>query len=294
MTRPKFADVLTETFLKQRYLQERQSLEAIGKEVGTDRNTVRKYLGKFNLPVRTSAQSRHKYVDSSGFNDLSTDWHAYWVGFLAADGCIFVEPKRKNIGRVQVIVKMSDADHLRDIQQGLKTSVPVTLYNGQRDVAKLILYDLTFIEALAKWGIVPNKTFTMRWPLDLPSTAIPAYIRGYFDGDGTIYHRHRSAPGTNWTETVCRFISGSIPFLEGLQQELSRRGIHTLKIYRNQESNAFFQPVSTRRENLLAFADLIYTGQTVCLGRKRALFVEMETYHAAHPRKGPWLRYQAG
>lgn len=291
MAKPKYASVLTKAFLKQRYLEEKRSTNFISAETGIEAVNVQNYLRRYGIPLRTSAESRSVAVDWQGFDELSTDWYAYWTGFIAADGCVFVHG---GSARVQVILKATDADHLRDLQLGLKTKVPVTLYNGQRNVAKLIIYSQELVTALAKWGIVSKKTLTMPWPTQLPASVIPAFIRGYFDGDGTIFHRHRSISGTTWTETICRFISGSIPFLEGLQQELSTRGVQTLKIYRNQKGNAFFLPVSTRRENLLAFANLIYTGQTVCLERKRTLFLEMEAYHAAHPRKGPWLRYQAG
>jgi LAGLIDADG-like domain len=282
----KFAHVLTEDFLRQRYLQERQSTTSLSKELGIPVDSVRNYLKRFQVPIRTSRESRHKFVDSSGFNDLLTDWHAYWAGFIAADGCVFVDARRKNVERVQIILKISDVDHLQNLQRGLKTSVPVTLYNGQRKVAKLILYDHDLVKALAKWGIVPNKTLTMPWPTHLPLPAIPAYIRGYFDGDGTVYQRHRSQPGTSWTETVCRFIPGSVSFLEGLEQELHKQGIQTNRIYRNQNTNAFVLPLSTKRENLLVFSDLIYTNCTVCLERKQAIFREMEAYHSTHPRKG--------
>jgi len=267
-------------------------VDFISAETGIEVATVRNYLVRYDIPLRTSAESRHVHVDWQGFAELSTDWYAYWAGFIAADGCVFIHANGS--ARVQIILKTTDANHLQELQQGLKTKAPVTLYNGQRNVAKLIIYNQGLVTALAKWGIVSNKTLTMPWPAQLPVSVVPAYIRGYFDGDGTIYHHHRSASGTNWTETICRFISGSVPFLEGLAQELHSRKISTLKIYRNQETNAFFLPLSTRRENLLAFADLLYKDCTVCLERKRAIFQELEVYHTTHPRKGPHLRYQAG
>jgi hypothetical protein len=45
-----------------------------------------------------------------------------------------------------------------------------------------------------------------------------------------------------------------------------------LKRYRNQDSNVFVLPLSGRRENLLAFADMMYQGSTVSLPRKKAIF----------------------
>src|SRR6266567_4323157 len=121
-------------------------------------------------------------------------------------------------------------------------------------------------------GIVPNKTLTMPWPSHLPPDMVPAYIRGYFDGDGTLMQRHRVQPNTSWTETICRFTSGNPAFLDGLEQELISRGIGVLKRYRNQNSNAYVLPLSGRRENLLAFVDMIYQGSTVSLERKRLIF----------------------
>jgi hypothetical protein len=124
MTKRKFADLLTEGFLRQRYLEEKRSTLAIAAEVGANETTVCNSLRRFNIPLRTKAR-RSANVDSSGFDELSTDWHAYWVGFLAADGCISRDEK-KNERRVQVVFHLADADHLRNLQQGLKADVPVT------------------------------------------------------------------------------------------------------------------------------------------------------------------------
>lgn len=292
MAKLRFAQVLTEEFLRQRYLEERQHTTSIGLELGINAETVRNYLKRFQIPLRRPSESNRPSVDSSGFHTLSTDWHAYWTGFLTADGCVYVNEQR-NEQRVQLILHIADADHLRNLQQGLKITVPVHLRpHGQRPIAKITIHDPTLVSVLARWGVVPNKSLIMSWPTHLPSALVPAYIRGYFDGDGTIYHRHRTSQQRSWTETVCRFISGSVPFLEGLQHELNARGIQTHAIYRNQKSNAFFLPVSGRRENLLAFSHLLYEGSTICLERKRQIFLEMEDYHAKHPRTGARLRYQ--
>jgi hypothetical protein len=158
---------------------------------------------------------------------------------------------------------------------------------------QISLFDKNLVSVLGYWGIVPNKTFNMSWPEHLPPDLIPAYIRGYFDGDGTVFTRYRSRPTGQYPETVCRFISGSVPFLEALQAELNKRQIATRAIYRNQKTNAFVLPLSTQRENLLAFSALVYRDCTVCLERKRAIFQKMENYHAIHPRTGANLRFQA-
>jgi hypothetical protein len=265
-----YSDLLTEPFLRQKYVIEQLSIVSIAAEVGVSGLTVRNSLKQFAIPIRS--EPKLNPVDSSGFVDLSSDWHAYWIGFIAADGCVYVDERRHDY-RLQIVLKISDADLLRDFQRGIQASVPVIVgFNGQRDIAKIVINDRFLIDALAKWGVVPNKSLVIRWPDHLPDALVPAFIRGYFDGNGTIYQRHRRNERTAWTETVCRFVSGSVPFLDSLEQELTKRAIRILKRYRNQDTNAHVLPLSGRKENLLAFADLIYQDSTVSLPRKKALF----------------------
>src|SRR5439155_20900193 len=98
---------------------------------------------------------------------------------------------------------------------------------------------------------------------------IPSFIRGFVEGDGSSYQRHRVAPNTSWTETTCKFTSGSVLFLDSLERELQKYGIRIRKRYRNQSSNAHVLPLSGTIENLSKFANLIYKDCTVCLDRKR-------------------------
>ena len=290
---PRLSDeVLTEAFLRQCYLEERQSAHSIGGELGIDAVTVRNYLRKHHIPLRTLAAAVHTPADYTGFDNLSDDWHAYWIGFLAAGGCVFVNEK-ENHARVILTMKDSDIEHIRNFQQGIKTTARVTIAahpagrNALNKIAKLQVSNPYLIRALAKRGIVPNKTLLLDWPTHFPPALIPAYIRGYFDGDETVYLRYHSRPGGRFPETVylryhsrpggqfpetvCRFISGSIPFLEKVRQELYKRNVKTRSIYCNQQSNAFVLPVSSRRENLLVISDMLYHNCTVCLERKRVI-----------------------
>ena len=271
------AGLLTETFLYQEYVERGRTPTAIAAEVGVTRGTIRNYLLHYGISLRGVGHHVRKYppVDSAGFVDLATDGHAYWVGFLAADGYI-----RANGSdwEVHIRLKAVDVRHLEVLKDGLHAEAPIQYVPNQGyPAAQIILRSRPLVEALAQWGIVPNKTLTMPWPDHLPAARISAYIRGYFDGDGTIYQRQRSSRNSTWQETVCRFISGSALFLDGLEQELNRRGIRTSKRYRNQESNAYVLPLSGKHQNLLAFASLIYDGSTVALARKQAIFESLRS-----------------
>lgn len=266
------ANLLTETFLRQAYEERGRTATAIGAETGVSSETVLSYLRRYDIPIRPKGYHlwRYKGIDSRGFADVSTDWHAYWIGFLAADGYIRANDREQ---AVHLRLKASDADHLTSLKEGLQADAPVQyLTNGGYPAAQIILRDQALVDALARWGVGPHKTMTLSWPDNLGNTLVPAYIRGYFDGDGTIYQRQRSSATSTWNETVCRFISGSLSFLERLADELTQRGIQVRKLYRNQNSNTYVLPLSSIRSNLLAFAALMYEGSTIALARKRAIF----------------------
>lgn len=272
----KYEGILTEAFLRQRYIVEQRNTYAIAQEVGATNGTIRNYLRAFHIPQRSHAEAVQTLIDYEGFSNLKDDWHAYWLGFLAADGCVFISEKKHSTW-LNLVLKGEDIEHLYNFQQGVKTTAHIITgpnQNHKGTIAKLHIYNRHLVNALMGWGIVPQKTFSLCWPVNLPPELILAYIRGYFDGDGTVYIRRRSAPGTQWVEIVCRLISGSAPFLEALQGELNARDVVTRPIYRNQQSRAFVLPLSGKRENVRAFAALLYQGSSVCLERKRTIFQE--------------------
>lgn len=270
--REHLASLLTEAFLRREYVECGRTTEAISAEIGVSRQTVCNYMRRYGIPLRPRDYHKRKYstIDSTSFAELTTDWHAYWIGFLAADGYIRADDREQS---VQIRLKASDAHHLDALKEGLCAEAPVQyLTNEGYPAAQLILRDRVLVEALARWGVTANKSLTLSWPDRLPDMLVPAYIRGCFDGDGTVYQRHRSSATSTWQETVCRFISGSGSFLDRLADELTQRGIRVLKIYRNPNSNTYILSLSSARPNLLAFASLIYEGGTISLARKRAVF----------------------
>ncbi len=263
--RPRAAPI-DETYLRHAYLELGLGSPAIGAALGCNRATVRNYLHRYNIPLRpigTGSPATRKYtpINVTGFTNLQDDWHAYWVGFLAADG---------SVQRTHVAVKLAavDYDHLVKLRDGLGSNLPVKrIPNGGQPAASLTLSGAPLLTALAQWGVVPNKTLSLSFPTYLPPALLPAYIRGYFDGDGTLMQRVRAGR----VETVVRFTCGNQSFLQALQQALSGYGVRTLTPYTNRGSNAHVLPVACEKANLRRFLALLYQGATVALDRKVAI-----------------------
>ncbi|HEV2761733.1 MAG TPA: LAGLIDADG family homing endonuclease, partial [Pyrinomonadaceae bacterium] len=250
---------LTADYLGVEYQKKNRSTADIAAELGASRQTVDSYLRRSGVPSRGRGSRRiyPELTDVDGFLGPSTDWHAYWLGFIAADGCI-----HKTMLRIKL--KAADRELLDNFRGKICPALKIKtgLASGKYPYAELTAHSRRLVDTLSRWGICQNKTLTLTFPA-VPAQFLPAYIRGYFDGDGTIFWRQR---GT-YTEGVCRFTSGSPAFLEAMAQHLHDLGITTKRMYRNGTGNAHVLPLSGAKANLRAFADLIYRDASVYLQR---------------------------
>jgi len=269
------ASILTKEALTRAYVEQEMSLEKVAECYHTSIQIVRKYMKIHGISARPPSLSNRKYkfVESSGFLNPVDDWHAYWIGFIAADGHI------TNTGFLQIGLAQSDQNMLENFLKGVHAENPIYQYktNNGGMASHVQIRDDKLIESLSKWGITPRKSLTIQWPTTFPIHLYPAFIRGYFDGNGTIFQRYRKAKEHHqgWTETSCRFICGSPPFLNELERTLNLHGIITIKQYQNQGTQAYVLPLSGKKENLKKFASLIYQDCSICLERKREIFASL-------------------
>lgn len=122
-------------------------------------------------------------VTENYFEHINNPEKAYWLGYIAADGC--VHEKEHNYFIFSII--SIDLDQL----EKLKTALNFTGNIVKRNVNGFIRYSITinnttFSKFLISHGIVPRKTFKLIYPYFLSKELIPHYIRGYLDGDGSI------------------------------------------------------------------------------------------------------------
>ncbi|MCK9429156.1 MAG: hypothetical protein M0R17_04070 [Candidatus Omnitrophica bacterium] len=124
-------------------------------------------------------------------NGITTEIEAYILGFLYADG--FVTNKVENKYYMTGITLKYD-DH--ELLEELTKYIPFKLHRGfakikdkSYEVIKAVYCNVKFTQQIIKLGIIPNKTYQNDSSiLDNISDELRAhFIRGYFDGDGSIY-----------------------------------------------------------------------------------------------------------
>lgn len=117
------------------------------------------------------------------FKNIDTEEKAYWAGFIAADGNI-----RKDFLKMRIELNIQDKKHLEKFRENLNSDVPIKESIRQNNHSCYI--DINCKELcldLVRLGIVPNKSLILNIDFKLiPNHLVPSFIRGYFDGDGSI------------------------------------------------------------------------------------------------------------
>jgi len=84
-------------------------------------------------------------------------------------------------------------------------------FGGEFFSAQIRITSKEMVSDLIKHGCFPNKTFTLRFP-NINQKLIHHFMRGYFDGDGSIYNGQQK----NW------YILGNYDFLKEYQKNINK------------------------------------------------------------------------
>lgn len=137
---------------------------------------------------------------------------AWILGIYSADGYL---PKKENGSGNRIVLSLAKKDEeiLYRIAKELEYEGPIKQYLASdhiHEFSSLAFTSKILRQQFEKYGIVNNKTFTLNKLPELPDEYMIDYIRGYVDGDGTIFEHHGS-PRISIT-SACK------PFLEEMQK----------------------------------------------------------------------------
>ncbi len=143
---------------------------------------LKKY--KFYTPNKKIVEARHKI---NNFNwdgkEINNEIEAYIVGLLMSDG--YVVPGNGMIG-IRLTDKGGEFDILSKINNYL-LKIPKKLKKNNKNVISYKIYSEVFMQNIISLGITPNKTYSQMHIPKMKTYLIRHFIRGYFDGDGTIF-----------------------------------------------------------------------------------------------------------
>lgn len=199
------------------------------------------------------------------FETIDTEEKAYWLGFLYADGS-------QNGKQFQIGLQIGDKNHLEKFAKSINCEhrVKEIKKSSHRKgiAANLQISSKLFCYHLEQQGCVRNKTFVTQYP-KIPNHLDRHFIRGVFDGDGTIGIMNKKYGNKKAT-----IYSASKLFAKSIAAVLVSNKV-VCNLYKREYSDGrapgFNVQIATKT-GLFKLFSFFYTDATVCLQRKQNKF----------------------
>eukprot|EP01084_Bolivina_argentea_P015210 28434_1 len=122
---------------------------------------------------------------NSNFFNTWNPTMAYWLGFLFADGNVY---KAATISNIQLGLKCIDYGHVAKYKTALQSTYTLALYKTNFGTCRAAhsITNNVLAAKLIQLGCIPRKSLTLEWPKNIPDKYVHHFVRGYFDGDGSI------------------------------------------------------------------------------------------------------------
>ena len=211
------------------------------------------------------------YVNNNYFSEQNNRM-AYIMGFFAADGNV-----SKNGNRIQSQLSLKDKGHLEMIQSEIGGCEVYEYESNGYKSCGWHCCSSQIKKDLAIYGIIPHKTGTLSIPKVLDKQYWKDFIRGYFDGDGTI-----CKDGTGFRVTIT---SANKEILEDINSYFEENGIKPSNLYKDHNNIC----IRFRSQASIDIYNLLYYNDCLCLKRKKEKYIELmkEKYNSTRLRNFP-------
>lgn len=191
--------------------------------------------------------------NESFFESIDTEQKAYWLGFIAADGCVDKKEFRLHLSE-------RDIKHLNKFKSTIQSTHPI--HRTANKSATFIIGNKKIVKDLTALGIVHRKTFTLEYPF-IPQKLNRHFIRGVFDGDGCITNV-KNRQSKRWS-----IYTASEKFKNQLVNIIKQEAGVAPKVYAQYKGHHIM--VNTKA-GIQALENYLYNGATTYLKRKREKF----------------------
>lgn len=239
----------------------------VSNQIGVKKWIVNRILKENNISLIGTKRNK---VDDEFFKTINTEEKSYWLGFLFADG--YVRMRNNKYGELKLKLQIKDKEHIHVFKDAIKSTNVIKditeryTYNGEIKNASsttFSIYSTKIVNDLISLGCVPNKSKTIKFPDRIPNNLIRHFIRGYFDGDGSVFLKKNN----RIQFYIC---SGSEEFLKGIKNEFEKIGLtyQTIK----EASNGVFLLRTYKINDMNKICNYFYNDTTVYLKRKKLIF----------------------
>lgn len=182
------------------------------------------------------------------FSSIDRPIKAYLLGLIAADGNVYVNTAR---AEYKVGIKLHEEDAILVHRTRDELAPAVKLTYPRPHFVRFEVCSQRMVDDLARYGIVPRKTWNLPWPAALPEEMAMPFLLGYFDGDGSI-GVYKPRPEKGMHEPYLRWeIIGHYEFLlEARKRIYEWCGVELVPPRQPRASTAFLYRVATSGERV--------------------------------------------
>lgn len=203
----------------------------VAKKCNCSQTFIMKTLKKCHISRRTTQSYITKYVPNENFFDsINTEEKAYILGFLYADGNNYV---KNNNYEVSIKLQLEDLSILEKMRDLISPDSQVKKVFDKSTYKFYYLFKINskvLSQQLSNLGCVPAKSLILQFPSWIDLSLQHHFIRGYFDGDGSLYSKKPNKTNyVNWgwqitsTQQFCETVKDIIQELDvHCSQSLSR------------------------------------------------------------------------
>lgn len=252
-----------------KYLEGQSSCK-LAEEYKCKPSSIFRILKYRNVEIRTQSKAHQKYsIDEGFFDKIDTEDKAYFLGLLYADGY-------NNVNKTCVVLQLQEKDKeiIVALQQRLQPNKPLQYIKREHHKKKasnawrISISNKHISEQLEHYGCGNKKSFRLRMP-NLRDDLIRHFVRGYFDGDGSITFREGGSSLFS--------IIGNIEFIQELQKILIKNcNVKQTKLDVYKKTGGRIASVRyCGHQQLIRIRDFMYCGAKIFLTRKKRIFMEL-------------------
>ena len=256
---------MIEKEILENYINKELSYKEIAKIFNVNEKTIKINAKKYGLTSKIGSQGARKHkFNERYFENIDSEEKAYWLGFIAADGCVY---KNKQSYRLQINLKGSDIDHLKKFQKAICSDYKITekkVGKAQSNTCQLKINSTKMCNDLIKNNIIERKSIIFEPPI-LNKNLMSHFIRGYFDGDGWITSYKRK--DSNGYRNEVGIIGGKKAlnyFIDFLPKGFSK--------YEKYKDDKIIQISGSSIKTISETYNYLYENATIFLDRKKNVF----------------------
>ncbi len=229
--------------------------------------TIRNILKRNKITIRKISYNHNEDL----FKNIDTEEKAYFLGLLYADGNVYT-----NNSCYEVTLKLHSKD-IKIIERFRDMISPQYSIKQTKDhYSYLRINNKKIVEQLINLSCIPNKSLILKYPNFLPSELTHHFIRGYSDGDGSIYNykKRNNHVDYKWQ------ITSTQEFCRSVKEIIKNQGITGGSIRLVKPNNIITSTLSIGGNNQVTnLLNWLYKDATIYLDRKYQRYQDLINRH---------------